>query len=90
MVQTHTHLTPAWKATSSSASQEIVRNLFNPKLHCRVHNILSPAFILSQTNPLHAFACYFKDPFYYYPPIQPSSFSSSLSFSSSHQNVLEQ
>ena len=45
---------PSWKAISSSASQEIPRISWNPKVHFRIHNSPSPIPILDQINPFHA------------------------------------
>jgi len=50
---------PSSEAESHSASQEILRLLWNPKFHSRVHKILPLDPILSQIHQVHTFPPYF-------------------------------
>jgi hypothetical protein len=80
---------PSSEANNHSASQEIPRPSWNPKVHYRVHKDPSLLYILSQMHPLHTLPSYFpkihSNSILSFKPI-PSKWS--LPFTHSNQNII--
>jgi len=49
----------SWEANWFAASQEIPRVLWNPTVHYRIHQCLTPVPILNQPDPIHIRTSYF-------------------------------
>jgi hypothetical protein len=80
---------PSWEADSHSASHEIHRRLWNPKVNCRVHKNSQQVPILIQMHPLRIFLSYFSN---IHPnvifPSTPRSSEWSLPFRYSDQKIV--
>ena len=80
---------PSREANRFSASQEIPRILWNPKVHYRIHTCTPPVSILSQLDPVHATTSLFlKIHLNIILPSKPGSSKWSFPFRFSHHNTV--
>jgi len=78
---------PSWEANRFSASQEIPRILWSPKVHYRIHKCPPPVPVLSQLDPVHTSTSHFlKIHFNIILLSTPGSPKWSLSFGFAYQN----
>ena len=79
---------PSWEAKRFSASHEIVRILWNPKAHYRIHKRPPTVPILSQFDPVHTSTSYFlKIHFIIILPSVPGSPKGAISVRFLHQTL---
>jgi hypothetical protein len=74
---------PSQETNSCSASQEIPRLLWNPKVHYRIHQSSPPITVLSQINPIQMLRSNFRKTHFNFNIVLPSTSRSSRDILSS-------